>query len=218
VKNWSDVASLRRQWRSELVQKRQQIDAVTRHDASERINASLEAAFDAPVGNVVAFCWPYKSEVDVRFAIRTLRDRGLQAALPGVSAKASALTFHAWSPGATMAPGALGIPVPQGTAIVTPQLAFAPLVGFDEEGYRLGYGGGYFDRTLASLRAKPITAGVGFEALRLPTIHPQAHDVPMDFIVTEAGIYAVRDGSLDPLDAASARNRVTVLAATRALW
>ena len=62
-----------------------------------------------------------------------------------------------------------------------------PLVGFDAQGYRLGYGGGYFDRTLAALARKPLTIGVGFEFARLPTIRPQPHDIPMDFIVTEAG-------------------------------
>ncbi len=64
-----------------------------------------------------------------------------------------------------------------------------PLVGFDAQGYRLGYGGGYFDRTLAALSPRPRTIGVGFELGRLATIDPQPHDIPFDIIVTEAGIF-----------------------------
>lgn len=71
-----------------------------------------------------------------------------------------------------------------------------PVVGFDSAGYRLGYGGGYFDRTLATLRPQPLKIGVGFELSRIPTIRPQWHDVPMDFVVTEAGIHWVSQAGL----------------------
>jgi 5-formyltetrahydrofolate cyclo-ligase len=72
----------------------------------------------------------------------------------------------------------------------------------DERGYRLGYGGGYFDRTLAAMQPQPLKIGVGFEISRLPAIHPQAHDVAMDFIVTEAGVYSVGEAGLSLLKAA----------------
>ena len=82
-----------------------------------------------------------------------------------------------------------------------------PLVGFDAQGYRLGYGGGFFDRTLAALARRLLAIGVGYEIARLPTIRPQPHDVPMDFIVTESGVGVVRTGDLRPvpLEAAMAR-------------
>ena len=81
-----------------------------------------------------------------------------------------------------------GIPIPEKREITLPQAVLAPLVGFDRECYRLGYGGGYFDRTLAALQPRPLAIGVGFELSQLETIHPQDFDIPMDLIVTEAGL------------------------------
>ncbi|HEY6918451.1 MAG TPA: 5-formyltetrahydrofolate cyclo-ligase, partial [Tabrizicola sp.] len=80
-------------------------------------------------------------------------------------------------------------PVPPPDApVLTPDIALAPLVGWTVEGYRLGYGGGYFDRTLAALSPRPFTIGIGFETACLPTIFPQPHDIPLDVILTETGI------------------------------
>jgi 5-formyltetrahydrofolate cyclo-ligase len=73
---------------------------------------------------------------------------------------------------------------------VTPDIVIAPVVGFDRACYRLGYGGGFFDRTLAAFSRRPRIIGVGYAPQEIGTIYPQAHDVPMDMIVTEAGIVA----------------------------
>jgi 5-formyltetrahydrofolate cyclo-ligase len=83
--------------------------------------------------------------------------------------------------------GIWAIPIPADRLPVQPTVLLVPLLGFDERGYRLGYGGGYFDRTLAVARPRPLTIGVGYELGRLPTIYPQPHDIPMDAIVTDAG-------------------------------
>ena len=80
------------------------------------------------------------------------------------------------------------IPVPEKREIVTPAIVLAPVLGFDRECYRLGYGGGYFDRTLAALSPRPLAIGVGFELSLIETIYPQLFDMPMDLIVTEAGL------------------------------
>jgi hypothetical protein len=88
-----------------------------------------------------------------------------------------------------MKPAVYDIPVPDGTGVVAPDIAIVPMNGFDAQGYRLGYGGGYFDRTLAALDRRVLAIGVTFDALKLDTLHPQPHDIPMDFVVTEAGIY-----------------------------
>jgi len=88
------------------------------------------------------------------------------------------------------------LPVPEGTAVVRPQAMLIPPVGFDSRGYRLGYGGGYFDRTLTILRPQPLKFGVAFELSRIATIQPQPYDVPMDFIVTESGIHYVSRDAL----------------------
>ena len=115
-----------------------------------------------------------------------------------------------------MRSGPLGIPTPQDSDVVIPKAAIVPLNGFDLQSYRLGYGGGYFDRTLAALEFRPLTLGVGFEIGRLSTIYPQAHDIPMDFIVTEAGIHAL-DGELKHLEIDSARERASHLVTSRRL-
>ena len=81
-------------------------------------------------------------------------------------------------------------PVPDGTEVLAPDFAIVPMNGCDDRGYRLGYGGGYFDRTLAACERRVIAIGVAYEILRVPTIYPQAHDIPMDFIVTERGMHA----------------------------
>lgn len=88
-----------------------------------------------------------------------------------------------------MTKGVFDLPVPDGTEVVRPEALLIPPVGFDAQGYRLGYGGGYFDRTLAAMVPQPLKIGVAFELSRIPTIYPQPHDVPMDFIVTEAGVH-----------------------------
>jgi len=102
--------------------------------------------------------------------------------------KKQPLAFWAWRPGAALARGVWDIPIPAARDVVQPTALLVPLVGFDAEGYRLGHGGGYYDRTLAAMNPKPLAIGVGFEFGRLETIWPQPHDIPMDAIVTEAGV------------------------------
>jgi 5,10-methenyltetrahydrofolate synthetase len=201
--------------RAELIAQREGVAPPRRRAVDAGINALLEQAFTSSARRVVAFCWPYRGEVDVRFAIRRFRDSGAVAALPEVQGRGRPLQFRQWWPGVAMVPGALGIPAPAGTDLVIPDAAFVPLVGFDGAGYRLGYGGGYFDRTLAALARKPLTVGVGTEAARLPTIHPQPHDIPMDFIVTEAGVHAVVDGTLVAMPVAAAAGHAAALLARR---
>ena len=114
-----------------------------------------------------------------------------------------------------MRAGVYDIPVPDGTEIVVPDMAVVPMNGFDARGYRLGYGGGFFDRTLAALERKPISIGVGFDLARMPTIHPQPHDVAMDFIVTEAGAYRVEPAGLAEAGIDDAAPQVATLVAER---
>jgi 5-formyltetrahydrofolate cyclo-ligase len=184
-----EVRKWRKAQRPRLIEAREAVDPATRHQWNERMTALLERGFPDLAGRVVAICWPYRSEFDARFAARHWRERGAVTALPEVVGKGMPLRFRKWWPGAPTRRGVFDIPMPDGTEPVTPDVAVVPMNGFDERGYRLGYGAAFFDRTLASLAVRPLAIGVTFELARLETIFPQPHDVPMDFVVTESGIY-----------------------------
>jgi 5-formyltetrahydrofolate cyclo-ligase len=113
---------------------------------------------------------------------------GGRCALPVVVEKKAPLVFRLWKPGERLAAGIWNIPIPADGADVLPDVVVAPVVGFDSAGYRLGYGGGYFDRTLASLPHHPLAIGVGYNAAAVSTIYPLPHDVPMGAIITEREI------------------------------
>jgi 5-formyltetrahydrofolate cyclo-ligase len=137
----------------------------------------------------VGFYWPLPGEFDARDALAQwlADDARRQAALPVIAVKGHALAFRAWTPVTPMRVGLHGIPEPQETPAVLPDLLLVPCVGFDDEGYRLGYGGGYYDRTLAAWpgTVKPVTAGIAYEACRIAALPRELHDVPLDAIVTE---------------------------------
>lgn len=141
----------------------------------------------------IGFYWPIAGEVDLRPLVGRYIEDGAIAALPVVVKARSPLEFRAWHPLAPMRPGVWKIPIPVERRIVTPTVLLIPLLGFDRIGYRLGNGGGYYDRTIAAFEHRPLLVGVGYELGRLPTIQPQWHDIPMDVIVTEAGIYRYGD-------------------------
>jgi len=149
----------------------------------------LERSFPGLSRQRVAFCWPIKNEYDARHFARTLRGLGALTALPVVTAPKSPLAFREWHPGVELAKGALDIPYPLHSREIVPDAVLLPMNGWDSMGYRLGYGAGFFDRTLASLAKKPVVIGVSYEQARLDTIHPQAWDIPVDYLVTERGVY-----------------------------
>lgn len=186
--------------REELIARRSALPAGERSAHSESIARRLLEAFPLLQGRVIGFCWPYRGEFDPRFVIRRLRDAGSRTALPVVVGKGAPLQFRAWWPGAPMRSATLGIPVPDGTEPLQPEALLIPPVGFDAAGYRLGYGAGYFDRTLAATTPRPLAIAVAFELSRMPTIRPQPHDVPMDFIMTEAGVHHVAEHGLRRVD------------------
>jgi len=215
--DWPQIRAWRRQQRAALIARRVALPAAQRREWSAAISACVESCFPMLVEMTIGFCWPYRGEFDARFAIRYFRSRGATAALPAVIDKAGPLQFRRWWPGAPMTPGAYDIPVPDGTEPVVPDTAIVPMNGFDGQGYRLGYGGGYFDRTLAAAAPRPLALGVSFEFARLPTIYPQPHDIAMDFVVTEAGVHAVSNARLEPITPEECRERAQRLCAERGL-
>ena len=154
-----------------------------------RIDAYLSRSFPGLARCRLAFCWPIKGEYDARHLARTLRERGALTALPVVVAPKTPLIFREWHPGVRLAKGVLDIPYPADSAEVNPEAVLLPMNGWDAKGYRLGYGGGFFDRTLAALAKMPLAIGISSERARLETIHPQHWDTPMDYVVTERGVY-----------------------------
>jgi 5,10-methenyltetrahydrofolate synthetase len=194
-----DIGQWRKAQRAQLLARRVAATVVERRQWSEIIERLLLEAFPALRTSVVGFYWPFQGEFDPRSAIRRLREQGARAALPVVAQKAAPLEFREWWPGAPMARGVFDLPVPDGTEVLRPEALLIPPVGFDTQGYRLGYGGGYFDRTLAAAVPQPLKIGVGFELSRMPTIRPQPHDMPMDFIVTESGVHCVTRNGLEPV-------------------
>ena len=108
--------------------------------------------------------------------------------LPVVDKVHKTLIFHAWYPGCPMEEDAYGIPKPKDTEIVVPTLLFVPCVGYAAGGYRLGYGGGFYDRTLATLQPAPLTVGLGYTHGFLPDFEPEAHDVALDAILNDNGV------------------------------
>ena len=108
--------------------------------------------------------------------------------LPVVDKVHKTLTFHAWYPGCPMEEDAYGIPKPKDTEVIVPTLLFVPCVGYGPGGYRLGYGGGFYDRTLASLQPRPVTVGLGYTNGWLPDLEPETHDVALDALLNDNGV------------------------------
>lgn len=182
---WTDVARWRKAERKRLLDARLAMSVEARQAGSERIARALDRTIGKVSGRIVGSYWPFRGEPDLRnWAIRVV-ERGGRIALPVVIRKGWPLEFRQWSPGDPLERGLWDILVPSRGPSVQPDVVIAPLVGFDRDNYRLGYGGGFFDRTLAVLPRRAFVVGVGYEAGRIPTIYPQPHDIPMDAIVTD---------------------------------
>jgi 5-formyltetrahydrofolate cyclo-ligase len=188
-----DVARWRRTERIRLRAERAAFSVADRQAAGAALAGHLQQfladKFNGAAGMVLSAYWPIKGEPDLRGLVAELHDAGVIIALPVVEMRASPLVFRRWQPGLRMVRGNWDIPVPPTDAErLVPAISLAPVVGWDSAGFRLGYGGGYFDRTLASLAPRPITIGIGLQAARLATIFPQSHDIPLNIILTEAGV------------------------------
>ena len=140
--------------------------------------------------------WPIKGEFDPLPALHRWKEDGelsdapqrRRIALPVINKQHKTMTFHSWYPGCPMEDDAYGIPKPKDTEMVAPSLLFVPCVGYSAGGYRLGYGGGFYDRMLATLQPHPMTVGLGFAPAFLPDFEPEPHDMPLDAILNDNGV------------------------------
>ncbi|MBC7468168.1 MAG: 5-formyltetrahydrofolate cyclo-ligase [Ramlibacter sp.] len=180
--------------RQQLVEQRLAMpDRVVRCDLLQRVmRIWLVHRPDAVIGAY----WPIKGEFDPLPALHRWKEDGelldesqlRRIGLPVVDKMHKTLKFHAWYPGCPMEEDAYGIPKPKDTEVIIPTLLFVPCVGYGPGGHRLGYGGGFYDRTLASLVPRPYTVGLGFTHGFLGDLEPEPHDIPLNAILNDNGI------------------------------
>lgn len=179
-----DVSRWRTAERARLIGLRQAVPVSARAGADAAIAAELDRRLGPLAGRMVALYWPFRGEPDLRAWAAAARAAGARTCLPVVVRKAAPLVFRLWSGAERLERGVWNIPIPpESTPEVVPDVVISPVVGFDAANYRLGYGGGFYDRTLRGLAAagrRPRVIGVGFGFQRLATIFPQPYDVPLD--------------------------------------
>ncbi|WP_454013440.1 5-formyltetrahydrofolate cyclo-ligase [Aquamicrobium terrae] len=177
-----------RQWRKaereRLIAARLALPADTRAALSTKLAERLDDEIGDVRGRMVSLYWPFRGEPDLRPWLASINRRGGRTALPLVVEKGKPLVFRAYAPGDRLEKGVWNIPIPAEGEAVLPDIVISPVVGVDPRNYRLGYGGGFYDRTLAAMASKPLVIGIGYELQRIATIHPQPHDIPMDRVVT----------------------------------
>jgi 5-formyltetrahydrofolate cyclo-ligase len=189
------VSAWRREQRTNLLNRRQAIPPGDRQGIADVIAGKLDTIIATRFIASIGLYWPIRQEINLLpWADALVRRGNLTLCLPVVVTPKAPLEYWRWMQGEELARGIWNIPVPARRDVVLPDLMLAPLVGFDRANYRLGYGGGYFDRTLASLRprsptTRPFVVGIGYGFSALETIYPQQHDIPMDAVLTE------RDGA-----------------------
>ncbi len=172
------------------------------HERSTGAGAALAAQdlgfLGAPGGRVVSGFYPYKSEIDVLPLMARLSEQGWRTALPVVVADGLPLEFRLWRPGEETVAGVWNIPIPDETSPATdPDVLLVPMLAFDAHGYRLGYGGGFYDRSLERLRAtkKVIAVGVAYRGQQRDHVPHDDLDQPLDWVLTEEGLITPRKDS-----------------------
>ena len=179
-----DKAVLRKQLQAE------RMSLLDRHRrASELQEVLMVWLINRPEKTIGAY-WPIKGEFDALPALYRWSEAepGRRIGLPVMNRETKQLTFHVWYPGCPMEEDAYGIPKPKDTELIVPTLLFVPCVGYGPGGYRLGYGGGFYDRTLQALQPQPFTVGLGFADGFVPDFEAQAHDVPLQAILNDHGV------------------------------
>ena len=178
-----DKKTLRRQLQAE------RLTMVDRMPRSMILQEVLRVWLMERPDTAVGAYWPIKGEFDALPALFrwTEADPKRHVGLPVIDKETKQLRFHTWYPGCEMEEDAYGIPKPKGTPVFVPTLLLVPCVGYGPKGVRLGYGGGFYDRTLATLSPRPVTAGVAYANGFVPWLVAEAHDVPLDAVLTDEG-------------------------------
>ncbi len=189
-----DKLTDRQSKRKALIEERLNLpDRLQRADMLQRV---MRIWLFGRTDEVIGAYWPIKGEFDPLPALHRWKEDGelldqaqmRRIGLPVVDKVHKTLKFHAWYPGCPMQEDAYGIPKPKDTEVIVPTLLFVPCVGYGPGGFRLGYGGGFYDRTLAALLPKPFTVGLGYTNGYLPDMEPEPHDVPLDALLNDNGV------------------------------
>jgi 5-formyltetrahydrofolate cyclo-ligase len=185
-----DKKALRRQLQAE----RQTL--VDRHQRSMHLQEVLRVWLLSRKDSAIGAYWPIKGEFDTLPAIYrwSEADAARRIGLPVIDRVSKQLRFQTWYPGCEMEEDAYGIPKPKDTAVFEPTLLLVPCVGFGPGGVRLGYGGGFYDRTLATLTPRPFTVGLAYSQGFIPWLKAEPHDVPLDAVLTDEGAVWQRPG------------------------
>jgi 5-formyltetrahydrofolate cyclo-ligase len=183
--DWNGIKAWRKETRTRLLDERIRVAVHLRRAQGEEAKRRLVENVDLRRFEAIGLYWPIRAEIDCRDIARVHVERGGIVALPVVVERNTPVEFWRWKPGMKMERGLWDIPIPAVRELVQPDALIVPLVGFDSACYRLGYGGGYYDRTLAAAVKRPFCVGVGFNAGALSTIFPQMHDIPLDAIATD---------------------------------
>jgi 5-formyltetrahydrofolate cyclo-ligase len=190
----SSSVSTKTELRREALARRDALPAAERQQAAETIAART---FPVAVksGAIVAGFMPMKSEINPLPLMRKLADAGARLALPVVAGQGKPLIMRAWAFGEPLAAGVWGIREPQPAApAVAPDILIVPLLAFDRAGHRIGYGAGYYDMTIAALRARQavVAIGVAFAAQEIAAVPATPHDAPLDLVLTEREVIDLR--------------------------
>lgn len=186
----------RKHQRRQLIAARETLSEVTHQQWSQTISDLLKQGFPKLQKMNIGIYWPFRGEYDPRSTALYFMRHGATLALPEIVGKDKPLCFREWRPDTPLKNGAYGIPVPIEARAVRVDAIIIPVVGFDQHGYRLGYGSGYFDRTLATYHPQPLTIGIAFEMQRLENVYAQPHDIALHYIVTETGIFRTENHEL----------------------
>lgn len=187
-----DKAVLRKQLQAE------RMALLDRHQRAADLQELLMVWLISRPEKLIGAYWPIKGEFDAlpalyRWAEAAEDDAVRRIGLPVINRETKQLTFHVWYPGCPMEDDAYGIPKPKDTEAFHPELLLVPCVGYGPGGVRLGYGGGFYDRTLAAITPRPVTVGLAYTHGFVPWLQAEPHDVPLDAILTEEGVCFQRD-------------------------
>ena len=179
-----DKLTLRKQLQAE------RLAMADRHERSVHLQQVLRVWLVGRSERSIGAYWPIKGEFDALPALYRWSEAepGRRIGLPVINRDTKQLRFHVWYPGCPMEEDAYGIPKPKDTEAFEPELLLVACVGFGPQGLRLGYGGGFYDRTLADLRPRPFTVGVGYAHGHVPWLEGEPHDVPLDAMLVEDGV------------------------------